>query len=81
VKPRRPQGSITRTSSPYSTRPVDGVDFIAMEYLAGRTLQSIIHCGELTSSDTLNFALQIVQAVAAAHEAGIIHRISSLPTS
>lgn len=53
---------------------VDGVDFIAMEYVAGRTLQDVIACGELAVSDALDFALQIVQALVAAHSAGIIHR-------
>jgi TolB-like protein/Tfp pilus assembly protein PilF len=53
---------------------VDGVDLIAMEYVAGRTLQDIIACRELTASDAVNFAVQIVQALVAAHSAGIIHR-------
>jgi eukaryotic-like serine/threonine-protein kinase len=53
---------------------VDGIDFIAMEYVDGRTLQDIIADGKLGLSDTLNFALQIVQALVAAHSAGIIHR-------
>lgn len=53
---------------------VDGVDFIAMEYVVGRTLQDIISRGELTVSDALNYALQVVQALVAAHSAGIVHR-------
>jgi len=53
---------------------VEGVDLIAMEYVAGRTLQAIIACGNLALSDALDFALQIVQALVAAHSAGIIHR-------
>jgi serine/threonine-protein kinase len=53
---------------------VDGVDFIAMEYVDGRTLQDLIAGGEVTIPDALNIALQIVQALAAAHSAGIIHR-------
>jgi serine/threonine-protein kinase len=52
----------------------DGIDFIAMEFIAGRTLQDIIACRELTIPDALQFALQIVQALMAAHSAGIIHR-------
>lgn len=52
----------------------DGIDFIAMEFIAGRTLQDIIACRELTTSDALQFALQIAQALMAAHSAGIIHR-------
>jgi eukaryotic-like serine/threonine-protein kinase len=53
---------------------VDGIDFIAMEYIDGRTLQDIIACRELAASDAVNFAVQIVQALVAAHSAGIIHR-------
>jgi eukaryotic-like serine/threonine-protein kinase len=53
---------------------IDGIDFIAMEYVAGKTLQEIIAHGELTASDSLNYAIQIVQALVAAHSAGIIHR-------
>jgi eukaryotic-like serine/threonine-protein kinase len=53
---------------------VDGIDFIAMEHIDGRTLQDIIACRELAASDAVNFAVQIVQALAAAHSAGIIHR-------
>jgi eukaryotic-like serine/threonine-protein kinase len=53
---------------------VDGIDFIAMEYVAGQTLQNVIAHGELTPSEAVNFALQIVQALVAAHAAGIIHR-------
>jgi serine/threonine-protein kinase len=52
----------------------DGVDFIAMEYVSGRTLRDILACGRLAISDALDWALQIVQALAAAHSAGIIHR-------
>jgi serine/threonine protein kinase/Tfp pilus assembly protein PilF len=67
---------------------VEGIDFIAMEFVAGRTLQEMIACRELTASDALNYALQIVQALMAAHSAGIIHRdikpanimITSAPT-
>jgi serine/threonine protein kinase/tetratricopeptide (TPR) repeat protein len=53
---------------------VDDIDFIAMEYIAGRTLKDIIADRELAVSDALNLAIQIVQALAAAHSAGIIHR-------
>jgi serine/threonine protein kinase/Tfp pilus assembly protein PilF len=53
---------------------VDGVDFIAMEYVAGRTLKDVIACRELATSAALNLAIQIVQALVAAHSAGIVHR-------
>ncbi len=53
---------------------VDEFDFIAMEYIAGQTLQDIIAGRELAASDAVSLALQIVQALVAAHSAGIIHR-------
>jgi serine/threonine-protein kinase len=53
---------------------VDGIDLMAMEYIAGRTLQEIIASRELVVTDAVNLALQIVQALVAAHSAGIIHR-------
>ncbi len=52
----------------------DGIDFIAMEYVAGRTLQDIIAGKSLTVSDTMDIAVQIADALVAAHSAGIIHR-------
>jgi serine/threonine-protein kinase len=53
---------------------VEGIDFIAMEYITGRTLQNLIACRELTASNAVNYAVQIAQALIAAHAAGIIHR-------
>jgi eukaryotic-like serine/threonine-protein kinase len=53
---------------------VEGIDFIAMEFVEGRTLQDIITCGDLAASDAVNFAVQIAHALVAAHSAGIIHR-------
>jgi serine/threonine-protein kinase len=52
----------------------DGIDFIAMEYIDGRTLQDIIAEGRLSTSSALDIALQIAQALMAAHSAGIVHR-------
>jgi eukaryotic-like serine/threonine-protein kinase len=53
---------------------IDGEDFIAMEYIEGQTLGDLISHGELAVSDALNYAMQIAQALVAAHSAGIIHR-------
>jgi eukaryotic-like serine/threonine-protein kinase len=53
---------------------VEGIDLIAMEYVTGRTLQDLIAGKELTFEDSMNVAIQIVQALIAAHSAGIIHR-------
>ncbi len=52
----------------------DGVDFIAMEYVAGGTLASLISRQGMRPADVLRVAVQIADALAAAHAAGIIHR-------
>jgi len=51
-----------------------GTDFIAMEYVEGKTLaQQIGHRG-LRLNDALKYAAQIADALAKAHSAGIVHR-------
>ncbi len=51
-----------------------GADFIAMEYVAGRSLADVIERGRLDVGDTLKYAIRIADALAAAHAAGIVHR-------
>src|SRR4029453_142369 len=51
----------------------DGVDFIAMELVEGETLDAVITRG-LAVDQALGFAIQIGEALAAAHDAGIVHR-------
>lgn len=58
----------------YDIDRADGIDFIAMEYIAGRTIQDIIAGRGLSPSDAVYIASQVAQALAAAHAAGIIHR-------
>jgi eukaryotic-like serine/threonine-protein kinase len=50
------------------------VDFIAMEYVAGKTLDRLIGRKGLRLNDVLRYAVQIADGLAAAHEAGIVHR-------
>jgi len=52
----------------------EGVDYIAMEFLAGRTLAQSIPPGGLPIATALEWAVQIADALAAAHAAGIVHR-------
>ena len=58
------------------TGQVDGqpVDFIAMEYVAGKTLDKLIGRKGLRLTEALRYAVQIADGLAAAHSAGIIHR-------
>ncbi len=51
-----------------------GTDFIVMEYVAGQTLDAVIHSTALPIADVLRYAVQMADALAAAHAGGIIHR-------
>ncbi len=52
----------------------EGVDFIAMEHVAGKTLDRLIGRKGLRLSEALGYAAQIADALAKAHSAGIVHR-------
>jgi len=52
----------------------DGQDFIVMELLEGETLKNRISGGPMEMDEVLNLALQIGDALDAAHKRGIIHR-------
>ena len=50
------------------------VDFIAMECVEGRTLHAVMAERALAVGETLDYAIQIAEALAVAHGAGLIHR-------
>ena len=50
------------------------IDFLVMEYLAGKPLDAIIADGPLPFDKTVEWAGQIADALVAAHGAGVIHR-------
>ncbi len=52
----------------------EGVDFIAMEYVEGQTLEAFIGRRDLRLKDSLKYGIQIADALAKAHGAGIVHR-------
>jgi len=58
----------------YDIGQAEGVDFIAMEYIHGQTLQERIASRDLPAHEALDYAVQIAGALSAAHSAGIIHR-------
>ena len=58
----------------YDIAEADGVQFIAMEYVAGRTLGEFIGRKGLRLNEVLKYAVQIADALARAHAAGIVHR-------
>jgi eukaryotic-like serine/threonine-protein kinase len=51
-----------------------GVDFIVMEFVAGRTLDRVIPRRGLGLNEAVDYGIQIAEALAAAHAAGIVHR-------
>ncbi len=58
----------------HSIEEVDGVRFLAMEYVEGRTLDELIPAGGFPLAEFLRIAVPIADALAAAHARGIVHR-------
>src|SRR5215467_10634014 len=58
----------------YDISSSDGTDYIAMEFVAGKTLGQLIGKNGLPLKDTLKYSIQIADALACAHSAGIVHR-------
>jgi len=58
----------------YQVEHVEGVHFLVMELAQGQTLAARIAQGALGVDEALPIALQIAEAVEAAHDRGIIHR-------
>jgi eukaryotic-like serine/threonine-protein kinase len=52
----------------------DGLDFIVMEFVAGKPLSHLIGRKGLKLGDTLKYGAQIADALATVHAVGIIHR-------
>jgi serine/threonine protein kinase/tetratricopeptide (TPR) repeat protein len=53
---------------------VDGIHFLVMELIEGQTLAERINTGAIPVEESLKLALQIAEALEAAHEKGVIHR-------
>ncbi len=58
----------------YDIASADGVDYISMELIRGRTIEQLLARGPLRLNDALKYAIQIADALAAAHAIGIVHR-------
>nr|MCU0247209.1 serine/threonine-protein kinase [Bryobacter sp.] len=58
----------------YDIDSAEGHDFIAMEYVGGKPLEQLIPKGGMRVGELLKLAVQIADALAAAHAAGILHR-------
>src|ERR1700752_206855 len=58
----------------YEIRQAAGSHVIATEFVEGETLRCRLNRSPLSLAETLNIAMQIADALSAAHKAGIIHR-------
>src|SRR4030088_3340109 len=50
------------------------IDYLVMEFVPGKTLEQAIPDKGLRFADTLQYGIQMADALSAAHAAGIIHR-------
>lgn len=58
----------------YDVGETDGLAYIAMEYLPGATLRNLMNKGPMPLDLALDTTLQMAEALAFAHEHGVIHR-------
>ena len=58
----------------HSVEEIEGVRFLTMEYVRGRTLDEIVPEGGLPLPDFYRLAIAITDAIDAAHRQGIVHR-------
>jgi serine/threonine protein kinase/Tol biopolymer transport system component len=58
----------------YDIGEQDGTSFLVMQYLEGDTLLDRLTKGALPLDQALQYAIQIADALVAAHRAGIVHR-------
>ena len=58
----------------YDVGAQNGIDFMVMEYVSGKTLDKLIPPGGLPTELATKYALQITNALVRAHSSGIVHR-------
>ena len=58
----------------YEVDEYDGTPFLAMELLDGRNLRDVLADKQLKIDELLNLAIQLADALDAAHSRGIVHR-------
>src|SRR5262245_47395899 len=58
----------------YEIDEADGVTFIAMEYVEGKTLRTLLASRSLSIKEALRIAAEIAEGLAGAHQARIVHR-------
>jgi len=58
----------------YALEEWDGELYLAVEYVPGTTLRGMLESGPRAIDEVAEIAVQVAQALAAAHEQGVVHR-------
>ena len=58
----------------FDLNDLNGVHFIAMQFIEGKNVRELVNGRPLDLSSALSITIQVADALAAAHERGIIHR-------
>jgi serine/threonine-protein kinase len=58
----------------YGLHELDGLHFIAMQYIEGRNVRELVDGRPLSLASAVSIATQVADALSAAHARGIIHR-------
>ncbi len=58
----------------FDLNEINGINYIAMQYIEGRNVRELVSGRPLDLQSALSIAIQVTDALAAAHSRGIIHR-------
>src|SRR5256714_2755838 len=58
----------------FDLNDIEGVHFIAMQYVEGKNVRDLVNGRPLDFRSALSITIQVADALAAAHERGIVHR-------
>lgn len=58
----------------YEFASQDGMDFLVMEYVPGKTLADKLAAGALPEKEVMSVGMQVVSGLEEAHDRGIVHR-------
>ena len=58
----------------YDVGEIEGTPFLAMEFVAGETLQDVVARGAVDPARVIGLGRQLAAALATAHAAGVVHR-------
>jgi serine/threonine-protein kinase len=58
----------------FDLNEINGINYIAMQYIEGRNVRELVAGRPLDMHSALSIAIQVTEALAAAHSSGIIHR-------